>query len=85
MVAGSGFEPGLAAPCFKKPEIGPIGALGGRAPGGLLVPEGLLGGLEQRVLRAELVQGDAGGRQSGSQGLDFGGPGQEGGRTSPSG
>jgi hypothetical protein len=72
IVAGQRLQPGLAAPLLKKPEIGAVGPLGGWAPGRLFVPEGLLGGVKERVPQAERVQGDARGREAGSQGLDRG-------------
>ena len=72
---GQRAKPGLVAPRFEEAEIGFVGPPGGRTPGGLLVLEGLLGGLEERVAGAELVQGDAGGRQPGSNGPDVGGAG----------
>jgi len=43
-----GLQASPAAPRFEEPEIGLIGPLGGRTPGGLLVLDGFLGGLKQR-------------------------------------
>jgi hypothetical protein len=65
---GQRVEAGLAAPRREETEIRRVGALGGRAPGGPLVPEGVLGGVKQRVPGAEPVQGNAGGGQPGSPG-----------------
>ena len=69
---GQGFEPGLGAPRGKKPEIGFVGPPGRRAPGRLFVFEGLLRRLVQGVVRPELLEGDAGGRQPGADGPDSG-------------
>jgi len=71
MVAGSESRPAWPHHAAKRRKIGPVGPLGGRAPGGLLVPEGLLGGVKERVIRMEPVQGDAGRRHPGSHRLDF--------------
>ena len=77
MVAGRASSPAWPHHAAKSRKSERVGPLGGRTPGRLLVPEGLLGGVKQRVPRAELVQRDAGGRQPGSKGLDFGGLGRQ--------